>query len=155
MASARTILRERLLESLSSITTAHGCKNDIGDIKSEAIAIDQFKNFPGINIEWGTEKYLNAEDPILNQDRKLHKQLSVFLDVFLKGYSDPYIAREDLIWDIKKVIMADYDLNSSCHSIFFVDTLDFGVESNKPIIGFSMELVIIYNTYMFNPSILA
>lgn len=140
---------------MSTIRKTNGFKNDMGDIHIEVKAIDQLKNFPAVNLEWGIEKYLNADDPTLSQDRKLHKRLPVYMDVFLKGYTDPYIARETILWDFKKLFSVNYTINGTCYEVLVSDMLDFGVAGTSPMIGISIELAIIYNTAINDPSVLA
>lgn len=154
MASVRTNLTDSFLSLISTIQIENGYQSNMGDILTETHAITQFKNFPACNVEFGQEAYENASNPTLDQSRKLYKKLPIFLDVYFQAYESPEIVRERIIWDIRRLLMNNYSLNGYCHEVMFSDTLPFGVTSNEPLFGFSIQITVFYQTDLLNPSIL-
>jgi hypothetical protein len=119
---------------------------------------ENVQNKPAVNIIWGPEEILNANDI----DRSLQTynvRASAFLDWFLPG-NEPHVERALIQADCEKLFGTPYNYqlpeqddgsSPTVHNLIFSRITPYGDEQNKPACKLEMELTIWYRTQLGNP----
>ena len=145
-------IRKSLAYNLGTVTKANGYFNNIVEINSEPRSEEQIKNYPAVNIFWGTEKTMEAR----HSSGWLHKETVAILDFHLENNNDIDTSRNKIVADVEKLLFNNHSLkdstgNSTCNQVFFVKNDPWGMESNKIYGGITIELKILYQQNLFDP----
>lgn len=155
--SCRTRIRQALLYLLKQISIDNGYKTNVSEVHDEALNFNNIKRFPAIVLTFATENIL--EYGVNNQTfvKQFH-ELRAFLDCFVYERETPSFAREELIHDLEKLIGVNHGLpgedgKCTCYFAQPVSIIPFGMKSNLPYVGFSMELLIKYAQKRDDPTV--
>lgn len=154
--SVRTRIRKALIYQFEKIRTENGFRSSVGEIHDEGVSIEQIHNFPALVITFGTEETLNFQTQ--NQTwAKLQKELPVYVDCFLHDKNNISLSRDKILQDIEKIIgnyisLPGPDGVCTCSQAEVVRSIPWGLRSNKPNGGISVQIRVRYNQLRTDPT---
>lgn len=153
--SVREELRNALLYQIREITTANGY-NFNAKTNENILSAEQITEYPFVNINVYNETYMNATD-LGWQDKRLHKLLSLEMDVWLNSVNSIEEDRDKVVADIEKRLLNNFNLPNSdnkrtCFTSILTFNDPFGIESSQPYGGITVGYDIFYRQDQFNPA---
>lgn len=146
-----------LQRHLLRITESNGYHNTIMNAHISARDWENDPNRPVVNIYWGPESYLNAND-IDRSLGVLNKRATVFLDCLLRETDDPTLERTKFQADLERYFLNDNNFNlpdtagsPTIFNMMFVNATPYGDEQTNQKIKLEMETVIWYRTILGDP----
>lgn len=154
--SIRNRVREALKYQLSTITTANGYNNTVGDIFGLGVSVEQIKNYPAFVVVAGAEQTFDFRQDQQTFIRQA-KEFTLTIYAFVKTINDAEDAQDLIVEDVEKLIgtnfgLPDADGDCTCYLAQVVRTEPFGLERNKPITGVKITINARYNQKRTDPT---
>jgi len=153
---------EAWIYNLQQITVANGYWDNIDDIADPPKSKENFKQFPAVNLIYGTEARGNRT--MRGANEYIHEcNFPIIMDFFLKTQPDK-VTRDQLrmLWNVQRYfgqstnyIVPDSEGNKTCLKCSYEEHTKFGLSVNKPNCGIQIIYRIYYRYESDNPSNLA
>lgn len=140
------------------IKKADGYNNDVIEAFLNRRDFENVQNEPAVNIVWGPETILNANDIDRSMQNYTVRAL-VYFDWILKG-EDPSLERALIKADCERYFLQPYNYtlpeqddgtSPTIHNLMFSTITPHGDEQGAPRCKLEMELMVWYRTAIANP----
>ena len=161
----RTNLRETLKYNLGLITTTNGYNRTIRDIGDPPKSPENFKEFPAVNIDFGTERAANANPGGHTQYGAnlwiYENQIDVVMDFFMVA-ENMSLEQETILADVQKYFGTGHNYAiptaAGVHTVLdfiYIESTPFGLKVNRPNCGIQIIYRAWYRQRGDNPATLA
>jgi hypothetical protein len=154
--SRRDALRLAVIRNLKTLTTDNGYNISVGDVNDMERSVEQFVNYPAVNVKTLPETYVNSMSSVY-QDNVLRKEAIFSIDSYLRDVNDILINAEEHIADVEKLFMnypsiPDSDGRRTCTECMLLSNEFIGMETNVPAGLVRIELKAYYRQTLGDPA---
>lgn len=164
MSHVRTAIKNAIIYAFENrINTTNGYNYNYV-INDPPKSHEQFAKLPAVNLSFGMEMCSNWETGNHLQkwgnEAKLHNMVDMVLDIYHMDGNNSTLAAENILYDVQKYLGNNYYIpdsnnNRTVFNCIYKDSIQFGVDVNKPNCGISITYVIWYNQLLTSPDTLA
>jgi hypothetical protein len=153
--TVRSKIRKAIKYQLSTITKANGFYNDIRKVYDPPKVFNNIKVFPAVNLYWLGEE--RNDEHYHGNNSLLDLELTCNMVVYLNEREDPNTAADTLLADIQRKFGTQYYIlneagERTVFNCIYQSMEPFGIDTNSPDYGISLDLKIFYRIRLTDPN---